>query len=111
MALIKNTMKMYIIGHQRFRFNGIESFKLHCIDDFEASEDSIGDSARLIVAPYSESEKLKGVKMGLFSPAVIEFVPTTRTTSNRTVLCAEEIISIKPFIAPAAPPAPDAKQK
>ena len=98
MALIKNTVKFYIIGHQRYRYNGREGFYLQCVEDYPVSDDMVGASVQSVSTPYSESEKLKGVLMGLFTPAIIEFVPATINRGGNAVLIAEEVISITPFV-------------
>lgn len=97
MALIKNTVKFYIIGHQRYKYNGREGFYLQCVEDYPVSDDMVGSSVQSVSTPYSESEKLKGVQMGIFTPAIIEFVPATINRGGNTVLIAEEIISITPY--------------
>ncbi len=113
MALIKNTVKFYIIGHQRYKYNGREGFYLQCVEDYPVSEDSVGSSVQSVSTPYSESLKLKGVPMGLFNPAIIEIVPATINRGGNTVLTAEEVISITPFSqwSKSSPVTPSAKDK
>lgn len=97
MALIKNTVKFYVIGHTRYKYNGREGFYLQCVEDYPVSDDSFGSSVQSAATPYSESDKLKGVPMGLFNPAIVEFVPATVNRGGNTVLIAEEVISITPY--------------
>lgn len=99
MALIKNTMTFFIIGHQRYKYNGREGFYLNCVDDYPPSDngDTVGCSQQSVFAPYSESKKIEGVQLGLFEPAMIEIVPSTISRKGTTVLVAESVIGIKPF--------------
>jgi len=113
MALIANNVKMYAIGHQRYRYNGREGFYLQCVEDYPESEDQFGSSVQSIPTPYAESDKFKGVPMGLFEPAIIEFVPAIINRGGNSVLTAEKIVSITPysqwFKSPVLPPSNQSK--
>lgn len=99
MSLLKNTTKSLMIGWSRYKYNGREGFYLNCVEEYPVSADgdSIGCSQQSISTPYAESVKVQGVKMGLFEPAIVEFVPLSVSRGGNTVLTAAEIVSITPY--------------
>lgn len=102
MALPKlnSTQQAYIIGHNKYSYNGREGLYLNLVEDYEeGNKDQVGSFQSAVAAPYDEHTKLTGISMSVSEPAVIEFVGRRVNRQGNTVLVCDEIVKITPFKA------------
>lgn len=102
MSLLKSKIQYYLIGIGGYNYNGREGLYLQCVENYEeGNELSYGSRGANVQAKFEDIKKIqdavKASEIGLFKPAIIEFVPLTVQRGGNEVMTCEEVIQVTPF--------------
>lgn len=102
MSLLKSRVQYYLIGVGGYSYNGKEGLYLQCVENYQEGNDlQFGSRGINIQAKFADVRKIqdavKPEEIGVFKPAIIEFVPLTVSRGGNEVMTAEEILQVIPF--------------